>query len=121
MHYLDALDALDHRASHGGGGVTDAEEDQAAESNAKRDAGKRKAQSLNVSVRGDSSTAASSGPSGSRNGPLDGREALMQADREAESEQWIDLDWSHEEVSTREMIQNCLLFSPLERPVSQAA
>lgn len=62
---------------------------------------KRKAQNLSVSVRGD----AGGGAAGSRGkgAIMDPRDLLMLADREAESERWIDLDWKDEKVSDPKM------------------
>lgn len=98
MHYLDALDAMaqqeKRRAQAEPGDDTD--EGSMAEDGGKTKE-KKKAQNLSVSVRGD----AGGGATGSRckGAIMDPRDLLMLADREAESERWIDLDWKDENVS----------------------
>jgi DNA-directed RNA polymerase-3 subunit RPC5 len=104
MHYLDALDAMaqqeKRRAQAEPGEETD-------EGSMTEDAGKAKekkkavAQNLSVSVRGDQG----GGPSGARGKGVvsDSRDVLMLADREAEGERWIDLEWKSEKVSSTYM------------------
>jgi DNA-directed RNA polymerase-3 subunit RPC5 len=100
MHYLDALDAMaqqeKRRAQAEPGDETD-------EGSITEDGGKAKekkkaaAQNLSVSVRDNQAV----GPSGARGKGVvsDSRDALMQAERDAEGERWIDLDWKDERLS----------------------
>jgi DNA-directed RNA polymerase-3 subunit RPC5 len=104
MHYLDALDAIaqqeKRRAQAEPGEETDdgsTAEDVGKGSAKAKEKEKKKAQSLSVSIRADSG-GGSLGARG-KGGVTDSRDLLMLADREAESERWIDLDWIDEKVS----------------------
>ena len=102
MHYLDALDAMaqqeKRRAQAEPAEETDegsmTEDGGRASAKAKE---KKKAQSLNVSMRAD--PGGGMGGARSKGGVTDSRDMLMLADREAESERWIDLEWRDEKVS----------------------
>lgn len=102
MHYLDALDAMaqqeKRRAQAEPGEDTDegSMTEDGSRSNAKAKE-KKKSQSLTVSIRGDPG----GGPLGARGngGVADSRDTLMLADREAEAERWVDLEWKDENVS----------------------
>jgi hypothetical protein len=101
MHYLDALDSLaqqEKRRAQAEPGE-DLDEGSTTEDGGKgssRVKEKKKAQSLSVSIRGDQG----GGPLGARGkgAVADSRDLLMLADREAEGERWIDLDWKNETV-----------------------
>ena len=97
MHYLDVLDALaqqeKRRAQTEPGEETD--EGSMTEDGSKAVKEKKKAQSLNVSVR----ESAGGGSTGrAKGGVTDSRDTLMQAEREADAEWWVDLDWKDEKV-----------------------
>lgn len=108
---------LEHRSRRGAdaagnGDEEDGEEDggEAARRAAARVKSQAKTQSLNVSMRapgeagssGGGAPVGSGGADGARGlkAPLEGREALMAAEREAESERWVDLEWKNEDVRT---------------------
>lgn len=94
MHYLDGLDDLadaeKRRVPSGGGG--DGEEEEGGEAAAAA-APAKKVQNINVTIRG-----GPDGPGGGRGGagPMDSRDLLMAAQREAEAEKWVNLDWRNE-------------------------
>ncbi|UZJ55950.1 hypothetical protein CBS101457_005270 [Exobasidium rhododendri] len=119
MHYLDALDAIalqeKRRAQAEPGDETDEgsmTEDGGKTSKIKE---KKKAQSLSVSVRGDQG----GGPLGARGkgGVTDSRDLLMLADREAEGERWIDLDWKDETTDESKKTFDAQLFASSKTPL----
>ncbi|PWN31990.1 uncharacterized protein FA14DRAFT_162298 [Meira miltonrushii] len=102
MHYIDALEALKRqqdKAAEEQNRAEDEDEEDARPNGAQK---ARKAQSLNVSIRNDgssSSTARQGAGVGGGGAGGDSRDYLMQAEREAESERWISLDWKMDERS----------------------
>lgn len=103
MHYIDALEALKRqqdKAAEEQNRAEDEDDDDVRPNGASNAQKARKAQSLNVSIRNDgsSSSATRQGASGGNPGG-DSRDYLMQAEREAESERWISLDWKMDEKS----------------------
>jgi DNA-directed RNA polymerase III subunit RPC5 len=110
MHYIDALEALKRQQDKAAEEQNRAEEDDEEEArpNGASAQKARKTQSLNVSIRNDGSSSsgtrqgANGGPGGGGSGGGaggDSRDYLMQAEREAESERWIPLDWKMDERS----------------------
>lgn len=98
MHYLDGLDAIDKAEKkrnatnagddEGGSGASDSESGAApSSSSAKADtAAARRKGALQVSATMGAKSA-------------DGKDNIMQAQREAEAENWVELEWLNEEVS----------------------
>lgn len=104
MHYIDALEALKRqqdKALEEQNRAEDEDDEDARPNGAGSNAQKaRKAQSLNVSFRNDgSSSSANRQGAGGGGAGGDSRDYLMQAEREAESEKWISLDWKMDEKS----------------------
>jgi DNA-directed RNA polymerase-3 subunit RPC5 len=121
MHYLDAKDALKRQDERRKAGDDEDEDlDEEGEQPAKKSESsntKRKAQSINVTLRGESAGNRGGGSStpvgGIRSGPAvgDSRDHLMRADREAESERWVNLNWKDETSAEAAKIRNSQMFA----------
>lgn len=110
MHYIDALEALKRqqdKAAEEKNRAEDDEEEERRQIGTANSQKARKAQNLNVSIRSDGNSSSSSAAAAAANrqgagfgsGGGDSRDHLMQAEREAESERWISLDWKMDERS----------------------
>ncbi|EST05253.1 DNA-directed RNA polymerase III subunit Rpc5 [Kalmanozyma brasiliensis GHG001] len=136
MNYLDALDEAreaekrrDRAALAGELGSDESDEDELIEmeapgegstrSKAKKDVKKPTAQTLSVALRAD--------PNAKKPGSLGGmgggssseaRDLLMAAQREADAERWVDLDWRDEGSQEAQQIFDAQLFAGSKTPLN---
>lgn len=121
MHYLDALEAMERQKKAGEQREEEEEEEEGNPSGRANGRGaaketKRKVQNLNVSIRGDT-VGAGMGPRPGKPGGLDSRDLLMQAEREAESEAWVELEWKNEETDEARKTFDSQLFAASKTPL----
>ncbi|EPQ27381.1 uncharacterized protein PFL1_04920 [Pseudozyma flocculosa PF-1] len=129
MHYLDALDEAreaekrrDRAAAAGEAGSDDDDDDDLIEMEAtgpgstrkkaaKKEDKKPAAQTLSVAMRGDPNAAKGGAGGGGGGGGSEGRDHLMAAQREADAERWIDLEWRDEESAEAQEAFQAQLFA----------
>ncbi|KAI3487348.1 hypothetical protein L1887_48769 [Cichorium endivia] len=137
MDYLDALDEAREaerrrdRAALAGELDSDEEDEEeliemeapgegSSRSKAKKDAKKPAAQTLSVALRTDPNAKKGGGigmGSGSGTGS-EARDLLMAAQREAEAERWLDLEWRDERSHEAQQIFNAQLFAASQTPLT---
>lgn len=133
MNYLDAIDeareAEKRRDRAALAGEAESEEDEeeliemeapgpgSSRSRTKKDTKKPVAQTLSVALRGDPNAkkTGSMGPSSGTGS--EARDHLMAAQREADAERWIDLEWKHDNTHESTQVFNNQLFAHSQAPL----
>lgn len=141
MNYLDAIDEAREaekrrdRAALAGEIVSDEEDEEeliemeapgqgSSRSKAKKDVKKPAAQTLSVALRTDPNAAQKGGGMGMGMGMgmgggsgSEARDQLMAAQREADAERWVDLEWRDERSLEAQQIFNAQLFAGSKTPL----
>lgn len=136
MNYLDAIDEAreaekrrDRAALAGEVGSDEEDEEELIEmeapgegssrSKSKKDAKKPAAQTLSVALRTDPNAAKKGGGMGMGGGSnSEARDQLMAAQREADAERWIDLEWRDERSLEAQQIFDAQLFAGSKAPLT---
>ncbi|KAJ1026863.1 hypothetical protein NDA16_002159 [Ustilago loliicola] len=132
MNYLDAIDEAreaekrrDRAAAAGEIGSDEEDEDELIEMEApgegstrskKKEVKKPAAQTLSVALRTDP-TAKKGGGMGMGGGISEARDQLMAAQREADAERWVDLEWRDERSREAQQIFDAQLFAENKTPL----
>lgn len=132
MNYLDAIDEAreaekrrDRAAAAGEIGSDEEDEDELIEMEAPREGSTRSkkkevkkptAQTLSVALRTDPN-AKKGGGMGMGGGISEARDQLMAAQREADAERWVDLEWRDERSQEAQQIFDTQLFAESKTPL----
>lgn len=135
MNYLDAIDEAreadkrrERAALAGELGSDEEDEDDLIEMEApgegssrskpKKDAKKPTATAINVTLRTDVNMKKGGGMMMGSSGSSEARDQLMAAQREADAERWIDLDWRDENTPEAQQIFDAQLFAGSKTPLT---